>query len=164
MYFTYSINYVGDQIQEYADSLETRIADSEVEEETVKLELTELKKTEIENKKKIILLKTENNEIKTENEKLKTNTDINEIIEIQIKAALKIQEEKHFLLLDSIMDGLAQERNVSIKKYQDSQQLLAIATKDIIYLANRNVELEKALHEAVYFEPSLKPTPLNTFP
>jgi hypothetical protein len=113
----------------------------------VKLELTELKITEIKN----------------ENENLKIIADlyeskINEKIENEVKAALKSQEEKHFLLLDSIMDGLAQERNVSLKKYQDSQQLLAIATKDILYLANRNAELEKAWHDAVYFEPLLKPT------
>ena len=109
---------IGNQLQEYADSLEGRLADAEVEEESTKQELTELKNKYIsididyeKNKKQLLYEKDQNLNLEKKIKELgdminKNNEEKNSFDNLlleKVSDTVKAEEIKSFLFLDSII-------------------------------------------------------------
>ena len=114
----YFMKCIGNQLQEYADSLEGRLADAEVEEESTKQELTELKNKYIsidmdyeKNKKQLLYEKDQNLNLEKKIKELsdiinKNNEEKNSFDDLlleKVSDTVKAEEIKSFLFLDSII-------------------------------------------------------------
>lgn len=151
------------EIQEYADILESRLADAEAlyekSEKTNELHREEREKAkavarrleEVEREKQELLLSFEK-------ERQMFQMQINEAKKEGSIESEKNLEEQKYLMFKTLMDGFNAERKQTEAKFVDLQALLSQATKDIIYLQQQNEDLNNALNEMAFWEPEIAPS------
>lgn len=164
-------------LQEYSESLESRLADSEVAQESAQDEIHQLqdKLSTAENKLSLLIQENaaQSQEILILNENLQRNT------ELLVQKYEKQIEDSKFELFTNLMNTFQEERKVLESRHHHTQRLLAQATKvsprpnssffsfllirlllvspqDLMHLAQRNQELETALNQAIYYEPTIQ--------
>lgn len=140
-------------LEEYSESLESRLADSEVAQEASQEEIQRLTEQLQQNESKMSALVTDNAN-KTQ-ELLVLQENLLKSQEQLTSSHQKQLEEAKFDLFSTLMNTFQEERKVLEAKHHQTQRLLAQATKDLMHLAQRNQELESALNQAIYYEPSI---------
>lgn len=119
------------QLQEYADSLESRLADSEVAQEFAMAEIERLGNDKDELQKTINELHKE--KAKLANEIAKTQKDSVELKALNQEEVKKLVEEAKFDMFKKLMDTFNEERKQIEKRYVETQQLLSQAAKVLSY-------------------------------
>lgn len=137
-------------LQQYAEELEGRLADSEVaqefqqtEGERVSTELDELKTT----------VETITEELKKAKE---DKTSLGKDFEDNESRLLAAIEAEKFKMFKTVMDTVMEERKAFEQKLQHQQGLLNQAAKDVMYLSQQNQELQTALNQAILYEPPIR--------
>lgn len=151
------------EVQEYADVLEGRLAEAEAmyeqSQKTVELYNEEKEKTKTLSRQ-LEESKREKEELKHqfEKERQKYQAQINQAMKDGSTANEKSFEEQKYTMFKTLMDGFNEERNQMEAKCTELQTLLSQATKDIIYLTQQNEDLHKALNDVAFWEPEIMPS------
>lgn len=158
------------EVQDYSDALEGRLAEAEALHMTARKTLEANK----DDKDKIKTLHRQLEDSQKEKEEIKSNFEKErqrfqaELIQARQESragAQKELEEEKYRLFKTLMDGFDVERKQMEGKFKDMQMLLNQATKDIVYLQQRNDDLSNTLNELAFWEPEIqpsKPAALNT--
>eukprot|EP00604_Paraphysomonas_vestita_P002850 CAMPEP_0174818366 /NCGR_PEP_ID=MMETSP1107-20130205/1032_1 /TAXON_ID=36770 /ORGANISM="Paraphysomonas vestita, Strain GFlagA" /LENGTH=592 /DNA_ID=CAMNT_0016030107 /DNA_START=633 /DNA_END=2411 /DNA_ORIENTATION=+ len=152
-----------DELREYSEKLENRLADAEALHEAAETTITNLKE-EVKEKDKLTdqLTKAqiEKGELlkKFEQDIIEFNKLKAEEIETKLAHQLKLYEEEKYKLFKSLMDNFMEERQTLENKCKDVQKLLNHATKDIVFLAQQNEDLHRRMTEMAAWEPEIAPT------
>lgn len=147
--------------QEYAEELEQRLADSEVEmEESNKahdelyVELQKLHE-QIDHQYNIEdQLRNELDQVKSELDQVKS-IQLSDEKTLQESINERIEDAK-FQVFTQLMDASNKERQDLINNQIHTQKLLNQAIEDIEYLSKKNIELTLALDKAMYYEPLIR--------
>mmetsp|Transcript_20554 Transcript_20554/g.28323 ORF Transcript_20554/g.28323 Transcript_20554/m.28323 type:complete len:818 (-) Transcript_20554:135-2588(-) len=142
------------QLQEYADSLESRLADSEVAQEFSQTEVDRLQKELATREQTIENLGAEITQAESAYSQLEQKSAA-EVVRLQEQAQQE-QERVRFEMFKSLMDGFLEERTKADHDKKQLQLLLAQATKDIAYLTSKNQELQTTINQIVYAEPPIR--------
>lgn len=59
-------------------------------------------------------------------------------------------------MFTALMDGFNEERQKFDARHHSVSEMLHQASKDVQHLLQKNMELQKSLNEAIYYEPSIK--------
>lgn len=120
-------NERNESLQQYTEQLESRLADTEVAQESAQEDIVTLKKALLEKNEKMKILIEENQKKAMEIENLKIA-----MLESQAKAQ-KVQKEnleaEKYQLFKTLMDSFQEDRKLLESKFKQTQQLLAQATK-----------------------------------
>lgn len=144
---------------EYADELEQRLADSEVAQEVWQAETEKMKEEQLNQQEQIVRLTEERNQVLLSRTELeKTHKEELERRKLEVKKAV---EEAEFGMFKKLMDQFVEERKLMEKQHAHTQTLLSQAAKDVLYLTQKNQELNSALNQAIYYEPSLQSQPYH---
>jgi hypothetical protein len=136
--------------QEYAEELEQRLADSEVEIEESRGEQAKLL-THIQ------ALVDEREQHSRAEQQLRSELD--EVYGDQIHAEADIDrriEEAKFEVFSQLMDMFEKERYSLHTDHMNTKRLLKQAVEDIGYLTARNIELSQSLERAIQYEPTIR--------
>jgi len=136
--------------QEYAEELEQRLADSEVEIEESRGEQAKLQS-------RIQTLLDEREQQSRAEEQLRSELD--EVYGDQIHADADIDrriEEAKFEVFAQLMDMFESERYSLHTEHMNTKKLLKQAVEDIEYLTARNAELSQSLERAIQYEPPIR--------
>lgn len=136
--------------QEYAEELEQRLADSEVEIEESRGEQAKLQS-------RIQALVDEREQHRRAEEQLRSELD--EVYGEQIHAEADIErriEEAKFEVFSQLMDMFERERYSLHTDHMNTKKLLKQAVEDIEYLTARNAELSQSLEKAIQYEPTIR--------
>lgn len=142
------------QLQEYADNLESRLADSEVAQEFSQTEVDRLQRELVAKDETIDSLGAELTRADSSYSQLEQHSAA-EVIRLQEQAQQE-QERVRFDMFKSLMDGFLEERTKADHDKKQLQLLLAQATKDISYLTSKNQELQTTINQIVYAEPPIR--------
>lgn len=74
-------------------------------------------------------------------------------LEADHKAILRESKIRELHMLRQVCEGFEEERKMMETKYSEIAKLLQQAVQDIVFLSNRNAELEKQLRLAAAWEP-----------
>ena len=74
----------------------------------------------------------------------------------ELRGKLESLEKEKYLMFKALMGQFDKEREELLKKYTQSQELLASASKDLLHLVNENQNLKNKLKDALMFEPKVK--------
>lgn len=140
-------------LQNYCDQIESRLADSEVNQESLQEEINTLTNTLQD--KEITLQQTQHQIIQLTQQSEQLTQQIIENQKHHQETLTKLLEEAKYELFAKLMDSFQEERKMLELKQQHTQKLLAQATKDILHLSQRNQELEMALNQAIFYEPAI---------
>ncbi len=141
-------------LQEYSDSLESRLADSEVAQE---FSQQEMERAQAESAEKDQLIDELHHVIEvTQEEVAATKRQAQDNLDHSAEGVAKIVEDAKFDMFKKLMDNFVEERKTLEKKHAQTQSLLAQAAKDVLFLTQRNAELTTALNQAIYYEPTIK--------
>ena len=136
--------------QEYAEELEQRLADSEVEIEESRGEQAKLLS-------RIQALVDEREQHSRAEQQLRNELD--EVYSDQIHAEADIDrriEEAKFEVFSQLMDMFERERYSLHTDHMNTKRLLKQAVEDIGYLTARNTELSQSLERAIQYEPTIR--------
>lgn len=136
--------------QEYAEELEQRLADSEVEIEESRGEQAKLLS-------RIQALVDEREQLSRAEQQLRNELD--EVYGDQIHAEADIDrriEEAKFEVFSQLMDMFERERYSLHTDHMNTKRLLKQAVEDIGYLTARNTELSQSLERAIQYEPTIR--------
>lgn len=136
--------------QEYAEELEQRLADSEVEIEESRGEQAKLLT-------RIQALVDEREQHSRAEQQLRSELD--EVYGDQIHAEADIDrriEEAKFEVFSQLMDMFEKERYSLHTDHMNTKRLLKQAVEDIGYLTARNIELSQSLERAIQYEPTIR--------
>lgn len=136
--------------QEYAEELEQRLADSEVEIEESRGEQAKLLS-------RIQALVDEREQLSRAEQQLRNELD--EVYGDQIHAEADIDrriEEAKFEVFSQLMDMFERERYSLHTDHMNTKRLLKQAVEDIGYLTSRNTELSQSLERAIQYEPTIR--------
>eukprot|EP00600_Ochromonadales_sp_CCMP1393_P008823 CAMPEP_0174954044 /NCGR_PEP_ID=MMETSP0004_2-20121128/205_1 /TAXON_ID=420556 /ORGANISM="Ochromonas sp., Strain CCMP1393" /LENGTH=787 /DNA_ID=CAMNT_0016201813 /DNA_START=43 /DNA_END=2407 /DNA_ORIENTATION=- len=142
------------QAHEYGEKLEQRLVDSQVEQEEVQLETVRLKEeiTALQEQ----LAKAAQREAALQGELDNQKKDSVNSVETYKEDAMKKVEEAKFQMFKQLMDAFEEERKVMEKAHQQTQSLLSQAAKDVLFLTQKNGELQSQLTQAMYYEPPIQ--------
>ncbi len=119
----------------YASSLEEKLATAEVAGESHEKEVQALQE---------------------QLEKLNAHMIADEDGSSELRGKLESLEKEKYLMFKALMGQFDKEREELLKKYTQSQELLASASKDLLHLVNENQDLKNKLKDALMFEPKVK--------
>ena len=156
------------EFQEYAELLESRLADAEAmyeksaatieqnrdEHEKVKALARRLEEAEDEKRQLLLAI---------EKERQDHDMQISLAKRVGEEMSEKSLEEQKYFMFKTLMDGFDAERKQMEVKFKDLQDLLGQATKDIIYLQKRNDDLQKSMNDMTHWEPEIIPTKPKNF-
>jgi hypothetical protein len=121
--------------KKYAAGLEEKLTDAEVARDAHEQEVTELKETV---------------------EKLNAHVVADGDGASELRAQVETLESEKYLMFKAMMSQFDIERRELVEKLSNSQELLARASQDIIYLHAENSDLRSKLSDAITFEPPIK--------
>jgi hypothetical protein len=141
------------QLEEYSNTLESRLADSEVAQE---FSLTEMERLQEESTEKDHMIEELHKlALAAQDEVIAAKREAKDNLDRSKEGIAKIIEDAKFDMFKRVMDRVEEDRKLLERKHAQTTALLAQAAKDVMYLSAKNAELTAALNQAIYYEPTI---------
>lgn len=152
-----------EELREYSEKLESRLADAEALHESAETTIANLQK-EVKEKdhlsEELAKAARDRKDLlkKFELDMIEVNRIKAEETEAKLSTQLRSFEDQKYVLFKSLMDNFSEERLLLEAKNKDFQKLLNQATKDIIFLSQQNDDLHRRMTDMAAWEPEIIPT------